>query len=174
MCFLMICVLHKSPSPLYTPNTLRCTPFMKSKAAHYPLCLPEWWSQSPGRCGLGSPITSHNHRAGRTQECNPIMSPCVTDRHAGAQGAEELPPITRLVTAVVRTSSSFAFIIAPDGQLTIYITKDWCSLKASIRGTGASPKSTASPVRVGTVSVLFPRVKSAGHIVSAQGTTLRC
>ena len=82
----MICVRHKSPSSLYIPNALRCTPFKKSKAAHYPLCLPEWWSQSSGRCDLGSPITSHNHRAGRTQECNPIISPCVTDRHAGAQG----------------------------------------------------------------------------------------
>ena len=40
------------------------------------------------------------------------------------QGAEELLLITRLVMAVVRTSSSLAFIIAADGQVTIYITKD--------------------------------------------------
>ena len=37
---------------------------------------------------------------------------------------EDLPLITRLVMAVVRTSSSLAFITATDGQVTIYITKD--------------------------------------------------
>lgn len=59
--------------------------------------------------------------------------------------------------AGVRISSRLAFVIAPDGQVTIYVTKDWRSPKASNRGTGVSPNST-SPMKVGTVSVLFPRV----------------